>query len=49
MCNYEAGTRISSFVVDSVIRGSVAQTFSFAAAIMDDVALCLMVHLDLAS
>ena len=27
---------MSSFVVDSVIRGSMAQTFSFTAAIVDD-------------
>ena len=49
VCNQEVCTRMSSFVVDSVIRGSMAQSFSFATAIMDDVALCLMVHLGLAS
>ena len=36
VCNHEVGTRISSFVVDSMIRGLMAQTFSFAAAIVDD-------------
>ena len=35
MCNHEAGTRMSNFVVDSVICGSMAQTFSFPAAIVD--------------
>ena len=36
VCNHKVGMRMSSFVVDSVIRGSMAQTFSFANAIMDD-------------
>ena len=34
--NHEADMRISSFVVDSVIRELMAQIFSFAAAIVDD-------------
>ena len=36
VCNHEAGTRMCSFVIDSVIHGSMAQTFSFTAAIVDD-------------
>ena len=36
MCNHEVGTRMSSFVIDTVICGSMAQTFSFTTAIMDD-------------
>ena len=36
MYNHKAGTRMSSFIADSVIRGSMAQTFSFTANIVDD-------------
>ena len=36
VCNHEADTRISTFIIDSVICGLMAQTFSFAAAIADD-------------